>query len=296
MKNVLTFLLVTASFSFLLSSCDKDDDKIDTRTLNLNLSGLEDLGSDYAYEGWIVVDGTPQSTGTFDVDSNGGLSQSQFELNPENLEIATAFIVTIEPRPDSDPAPSSVHLLAGNFSGTEASLTIDHGSAIGTDLSTSKGKYILATPTDGGTTTEEHSGIWWLDPANGPGRGLELPELTTGWKYEGWAIIDGVPVSTGKFTSVVSADESDYYSSMTASGPSFPGEDFLLNAPAGLSFPVNLAGRTVAISVEPDPDNSPHPFILKPLIGKVPDPAMDHTVYDMTNNASTSNPTGKASR
>ena len=39
----------------------------------------------------------------------------------------------------------------------------------------------------------------------------------------------------------------------------FAGQDFI--AP-----PVDLIGHTAVISVEPDPDNSPAPFALKPLI------------------------------
>ena len=46
-----------------------------------------------------------------------------------------------------------------------------------------------------------------------------------------------------------------------------PGEDFFLNAPSGETFPLDVRGRTVVISVEPVPDNSPAPFAMKPLVG-----------------------------
>ena len=49
-------------------------------------------------------------------------------------------------------------------------------------------------------------------------------------------------------------------------GPPIPGEDFLLNAPTGETFPLDLRGRKVVISIEPSPDNSPNPFLLKPLL------------------------------
>ena len=297
MRNVIAILLVFFFFSIILTSCDDEDDNtIDTKTLTLNISGLENLGTDYAYEGWIMVDGSPQSSGLFTVDGNGNLTKSQFEINGDILDKATAFILTIEPSPDNDPAPSSVHLIAGNFSGPSADLTVDHGAAIGTDFSTATGEYILATPTDGNSMTNENSGVWWLNPDNGPGRGLELPELSEGWKYEGWAVIEGTPVSTGKFTSVTNADEAAPFSGTEADGPPFPGEDFLLNAPSGLTFPVDLSGGKVVISVEPDPDNSPAPFLLKPLVADLADPATDHTLYPMSNNASASNPVGTASR
>jgi hypothetical protein len=114
--------------------------------------------------------------------------------------------------------------------------------------------------------------------------------------YEGWAVIDGIPVTTGKFTDINAADKAAPYSETVAPGPPFPGEDFLLNAPSGTTFPTDLAGKTVVISVEPSPDNSAAPFVLKPLVGSVPTSATDHTLYDMMNNAAATNPTGSASR
>ena len=138
--------------------------------------------------------------------------------------------------------------------------------------------------------------FWWLDPGAGPAATLDLPQLPDGWEYEGWAVIDGTPVTTGKFTDVDDFDFADPYSSQVASGPPFPGEDFLLNAPSGLDFPTDLTGGTIVISIEPMPDNSSAPFTLKPLVGMVPSPAAVHTVYTMDNNAAATNPVGSASR
>ena len=67
----------------------------------------------------------------------------------------------------------------------------------------------------------------------------KLYDLPAGWKYEGWAVINGIPVSTGTFTNISDFDEADPYSS-TMPGPPFPGEDFLINAPAGLTFPTDI--------------------------------------------------------
>ena len=63
--------------------------------------------------------------------------------------------------------------------------------------------------------------------------------------------------------------------------PPFPGEDFLKNAPTGLVFPTDLKGKTIVISVEPSPDNSSMPFVLKPLAHAVPSDAMNHTTINM---------------
>ena len=273
-----------------LVACKKDE----KGNLNVNITGLEDLGSNYAYEGWLIVDGSPVSAGIFNVDANGNMDKTSFELDQDDIDGASAYVLTIEPSPDSDSDPSSTHIVAGDFSGGSASVTIGHGSALGNSFASSAGSYILATPTDG-MMNNENSGIWFLDPAAGPGASLDLPTLPAGWKYEGWAVVNGTPVSTGTFTDVAAADEAAPYSGSMA-GPPFPGEDLLMNAPSGLTFPTDLAGGTAVISIEPYPDNSTAPFLLKPLVGMIPANAVDHTSYDMDNNASASSPTGTVSR
>jgi len=292
MNNKILSLLAIV-FMIGLTSCG--DDKEETQTLNLNLQGLSNVGPDYAYEGWIMVDGTPKTTGVFTIDDNGTPSSNAFEIATEDLEVATAFILTIEPSPDSDPAPSDVHILAGDFTGNSSSLTVDHGAALGTDFTSSTGGYILATPTDT-DDTNELSGVWFLDNRSGSAAAaLDLPSLPAGWAYEGWAVIDGSPISTGTFTSASGADASGIFSGEN-SGPPYPGEDFLRNAPSGLTFPTNLQSGTIVVSVEPVPDNSPAPFVLKPLVGQVDGNAADHTFYDLENNATNTNPTGVATR
>lgn len=286
------FKLMVVAFAMIMVSCG-DDDATDNQ-LNLTFSGLEDLGSDYAYEGWIMVDGSPKTTGVFTVDANGALSQSTFDLDKDDLESATAFILTIEPSPDPDPAPSDVHVLAGDFGTDNASLTVSHSAAIGTDFTDATGGYILATPTDDADDNET-SGVWFLDPMAGPGASLSLPDLPSGWAYEGWAVIDGTPVTTGTFRSVSGADDSAPFSGDN-SGPAYPGEDFLNNAPSGLTFPTDLRGATIVVSVEPVPDNSPNPFALKPLLGMTSSDAEDHSLLSMDNNATASNPTGTATK
>ena len=288
------FKLMVVAFAMIMVSCGDDEATTDNQ-LNLTFTGLEDLGSGYAYEGWIMVDGAPKSTGVFTVDASGVPSKTAFDLNEDDLDAGTAFILTIEPSPDSDPDPSDVHILAGDFSADNASLTVSHEAALGNDFTEATGGYILATPTDG-MDNNENSGVWFLDPTAGPGAALTLPALpASGWAYEGWAVIDGTPVTTGTFTSASGADASAPFSG-TEAGPAYPGEDFLNNAPSGLTFPTDLRGATIVVSIEPVPDNSPNPFTLKPLVGMTASDAMDHTLLSMGNNAAATNPTGTATK
>lgn len=290
--NIITYLILLLGFMAIIISCDSDELSSNS-TLTLNITGLEDLGNDYIYEGWIIVDGAPITTGTFTVNGNGNLSTSAFEVENSDLESASTFVLTIEPSPDPDPAPSDIHILAGDFSGEDASLSIDHMAALNNDFKTANGKYILATPTDGADNNED-SGVWFLDNSSGsPKQGLTLPDLPNGWTYEGWVVIDETPVSTGTFNQVNAADNNAPYSG-NMDGPPFPGEDFLLNAPNGLTFPTTLNGGTAVISIEPVPDNSPMPFALKPLVGMIPIDSVVHTAYNMDQNLTF--PSGSVSR
>lgn len=289
MKN----LLFLAFLSILFAACKKDKAS-STQSLNLTIANLEDLGSSARYEGWIMVNGTPVTTGTFTVNATGQLSKTSFELDKTQLSQATAFILTVEPFPDPSPSPSEVHLLAGGFSANSAALTIGHPAALNNNFLSATGKYVLATPTTA-STTDELSGLWFVNFASGsPAVGLSLPALPSGWRFEGWAVINGKPITTGVFTNASGADASKPFSGPLA-GPPFPGEDFITNAPAGTTFPTNLAGGMAVITIEPFPDNSPAPFLLKPLIGNIPNPATDRVTYNMNLNATTF-PTGMATR
>ena len=260
----------------IITSCDNDDEP-KTSSLVLNLNGLEELGNDFVYEGWIIVNGSPISTGTF---SSVTFPQS-FQVDADQLASATTFVLSIEPAVDSDPAPAETKILAGNFSGTSASVSSDN---IVANFASASGKYILATPTDADDTNED-SGVWFLDNSSGSAvAGLNLPVLSDGWKYEGWVVINGTPISTGTFISASSADDNaatSVFKGTVSNGPNYPGEDFLNNGPTGLTFPKDLRGKTIVVSVEPYPDNSSAPFALKPLAHVVPGAAMTHTTINM---------------
>lgn len=286
-------ILLIAVAGMVMASCT-DDEPAATKNLTLSISSLAASATDEQYEGWIIVDGVPVSTGTFTADNNGVLSQSSFNIDAAMLDKATTFVLSIEPIPDNDPGPSNIKILGGDFSGSMALVSVNHGAALGADFSSTSGTVILATPTTA-DLGDELSGIWFLDLSSGsPATGLVLPTLPSNWKYEGWAVINGQPISSGTFSAVDVADDADPFSG-TGMAPPFPGEDFVVNAPTGVTFPTDLSGQTLVISIEPSPDNNPLPFAFKPLVVTMPMMAADHVNYSMTYQASTF-PSGSVSR
>jgi len=307
-----TSLIATA---LIFSSCKKDDDgdnvgttTTTTKTLTLSLSGLEDLGDDYVYEGWVIVDGSPVSTGTFNVDGEGSLSATSFEVDSVSLESATAFVLSIEPTVDLDPDPSETKLLTATFDDDMATVQeyyipgFTDGS--GADFSSVAGSYFLRSPTDEAdpgnpNNGNDENGIWFGIPGTPPTTGFTgMPELSDedGWRYEGWVVVDGTPISTGTFTDFESVDAGNPFSGTEYNvGPPIPGEDFFNDAPDGVTFPLDVRGTTTVISIEPYPDNSTAPFALKPLTATIADDATTATAHDFGQNLS-SFPTGTVSR
>lgn len=286
-------VFVAILFLVLASCSDDNSDNVDqsmTTELTLEFLRLDDLGTDFLYEGWIIVDDTPISTGTFSVDLTGIATQSQFTMDSQVLNKATKFVLSIEPNPDPSPMPSDTKIFTGDFNENVAVLNTGTVARF-VDIS---GKFIVAAPTGTGAENEKYSGIWFLDNSSGAAvAGLELPVLQAGWKYEGWVAIEGKLLSTGTFISTSGSDEAAPFSG-TNPGPMYPGEDFLENAPEGLDFPEDLRGRFVVISVEPFPDNSPRQFTLKPLFARIPDNPSG--VQPLGINVVTSFPTGSATR
>ncbi len=258
--NRITSTAALAAMGLVCASCGGDD--TDMTSIQASLNGLETLSSG-TYEGWLIYGEEKVSTGIFQDISNPVM------MTDRDPEAADKFVITIEPDNDTDPAPSGVIVLAGDISGRSATLSFP------VDLSTASGGFILKTPTDDATNADNDSaGVWFLNlGANGPEQALTLPDLPAGWVYEGWGVTQGVPLSTGRFTSGTGADQASPYSD---GGPPFPGEDFVMDLPAGISGAVDLAdgNSTVVISVEPDIGGSDPtgdgPFALKPLAMPVP--------------------------
>lgn len=244
-----------------------------TVDLELSLNGLEPLGDRSVYEGWLIIDGAPVSTGRFNL--NEGETQKTF--SNINAEGASLFVLTIEPKENDPAAPSATKVLAGALTNNNASLTASHEAALGDDFTSVDGVFILATPSSA-ATDDEDQGIWFFDPASDTR--LTLPTLPEGWVYEGWVAGDDGPVSTGRFTDVNAADDDG---AGAAAGvdpgtfPAVPGQDFVMPAR-------KLGGLKAVISVEPSDDDSPAPFAIKPLLGDIDGSQLAPTLQSLAKN------------
>jgi hypothetical protein len=276
----------------LLLSCEKTEvlsPEQQITQVDLDITGLHNLGDSCWYEGWLVwgdEDEFKQTVGVFRVDDQGNLSPASLSTNLGYLQQSQNFLITIEEDDvpgyqikiivegdstviDSIEGPSSYQIMGAVFQGNVGELSVGHSNFRDFDFNTATGVYILDTPTDTSMTNPE-SGIWFVDEDSLGQiiRGLNMPAVVGGWTYEGLVDISGTPVSTGTFTNPGAADNSDIYSDSTGVPYSFPGEDFFYNPPNGLSFPVNLSNAGILVElIPPHPDNCNSPFDrLNPLV------------------------------
>ena len=265
MKNFTRIVLSAAIASSLVACGGDDNDNDDLVSMTITPTNIEALGDEYNYEGWIIVDGKAVSTGTFDI-VDGQTSPSSFSIDEDMANRATTFVLTIEPEVGDVPAPSNVHIVAGDLTDGKTTAITNHAAALNSDFSEVAGTFILATPTNGNATPTQ--GIWFLDNSSGaPVAGLTLPTLPEGWVYEGWVADASGAVSTGTFTSVSGADSDGAGTTAgpnAGSAPAYPGQDFITPAKV-------LVDKKAVITVEPSPDNSPAPFSFKPLVADIED-------------------------
>lgn len=256
--------------------------------IKLHLQELQPLEGAF-YELWVVKGRRKESAGSFNVNGSGRLVDgfghpARFFSRTEPAR-ADALVVTIEPSPDPERGPSGIAILAGSPRRNHARLRFP------VSLREMAGSFILATPTDS-VSTNETAGVWFLDPAGGPGPSLTLPELPDGWVFEGWGVTQGHPLTTGRFTEATGADSAAPFSGPNP-GPPFPGEDFLQNLPPGITPPVDLADGSslIVITLEPDmagvDPTGDGPFSIKPLLVLVPDGAPDHMSIGLDRDLST---------
>lgn len=285
------FVTLAVSFACTSPSSTSSSTSGSKDSISVNFPALPVLGANYVYEAWLIVDGTYVSIGTFALSSTDPLvttlaHKKNYYASADNVKKATAFLLSIEPLKDSDPKPSQVKFLAGDFSSstaTTATVTMSHKSTFGVGfiekLKAATVKATVYSPTDG--RLHDTCGIWFVDSVTGTSPGItNLPELSASWKYEAWLVINGNilkvpdiskarPISLGTFTTASGADGGNPHCG-TQPAPAFPGEDLLTNPPQGFldnSFPYVIKDTDIGmISLEPNPDTDPNlPFSVKPF-------------------------------
>ncbi len=293
--------IVFGLLSLALSACGSDSDSNEapntddstpsqTQTVSFEFNGIESMSGQH-YEGWIITADGAKSTGRFNINGDGaivsvdvdgnelsvlGQSAADFEVNAD-LDTASTFVLTIEPNGDTDPSPSSIHYVGGNFSDGETTAVLSHASSIAQSFNEVTGSFFLATPTNGAST--HNQGVWYIE--GGAASLASLPSLDSNWLYEGWVVntSTGEVVSTGTFSSPSGADSDG--AGVTAgpnAAPPFPGQDYI--NPAKI---LNDGSHMMVISVEPSPDFDPKPFTLKPLGKLVPEGAAVTTTINLDN-------------
>ena len=279
------FFFALSGLLFVSCSSDEGDGTV-MANISLSINNLESLGSDYVYEGWIIVNGSPVSSGIF----TKVTFPQVFSVAKSDLDAATKFVLSIEPKGETGTdalTPSETKLLSGDFIGNANSVSISVENQF-TGILSAQGKFILASPTD--NLDNDEAGVWFMNPPNAGLTGL--PSLGSGWKYEGWVVVgdnNNIVLSTGRFDSGTGSDSSSFFSGEENDAPNFPGEDFLVTGVQipGLIFPLDLRNKKIIVSIEPQPDNSSEPFQLKPMIGTASSITGTSSVNTMTlNNAS----------
>jgi hypothetical protein len=272
-----------------------------TLMLHFDMLPTLDETTDGHYEGWAIVGGAAYSTGKFNVNGNGqpimlggGDVIGEFDAGLD-ITGASDIKISLEAPGDMDALPSGLIVLTGQVNGLTANLM---AALPGLDMlaNMTTGAYILATPSDNDSDADnDDQGIWFLTMPNPDPGFLDLPDLGANWTYEGWVVdVSGttpMPYSTGSFDMAAGFD-SDAAGCM-GGGPPFPGQDFVAYQCDGV-LDLDSGDFAAVLSIEPVPDNSPAPFLFKPLAGMIPTDGLGNPGIPMNNQTTDTFPVGTA--
>ncbi len=249
---------------------------IKNNKLVLDFFNIEPLSSGWHFQAWAHKDNAWIAGPSFDLDAQddlvdlqgNSLAGNKITFTSTDLTFCDSLAVTVHQNGSGTSYPTGGTILIGDIDTLSAGLEsplygkVDPGFLY----------FVFSTPTDSDTTmANQLSGVWFTG-SDLASAGLEmLPTLPADWIFEGWVRHGDVILSTGKFTSNEGSDLSNTYYSNTAGAPPYPGEDFLINAPAGVSFPMQLAaGDTVMISLEQVADPNPDSPFIRWYARKIP--------------------------
>lgn len=268
-------------FSLVAAGCDSGGsggtgDPIFVQ-MQLDVNELPPLGGSNNYRAWAVLPTRFLGSDLFNFTEAGQYinSTGQFVSNTvtfgDDIAEATKVLISIETKDGSEDVPSSSIVLAGDIVNFEADLSVSHPDALGEDLDAASGVFSLLTPSDADDTNETE-GIWFVESLSAGNwtTGLSLPTLPEGWLFEGWAEVGDTVLSTGRFDSATGADmDSPFMTDLVSEFINYPGEDFIMRPPLGVTFPPDFSNARVFVTVEPDPDAQPLPFGIEILSGTV---------------------------
>lgn len=268
-------------FSLISTGCDSGGsggtaDPLFTQ-IQLDVNELPPLEGSYNYRAWAVLPTRFIGSDLFNftdeaqyINSTGQFVSNTFTFG-DDISDAVQVYISIEDKDGSSDVPSSTVVLAGDIVNFEANLTASHPDALGQDIDTGSGVFSLLTPSDTDDTNETE-GVWFVESISAGNwtTGLSLPTLPDGWLFEGWVEVADTTLSTGRFDSATGADmNSPYMTDLVSEFIDYPGEDFLMDPPVGVTFPPDFSNARVYVTVEPSPDGDPAPFDIEVLSGTV---------------------------
>jgi hypothetical protein len=294
-------ILIVFLSTIFLSACGRGGNPpvTGTREIAMDFSNLEHLGNDFTYTAWLVDGPTYHRLGNFDIAAGGATVPATLSTPESTFAASEALVISIEAAGSSPVLPSAQRVLAGEIQGDGADLSIADQRALGDPFTGVGAQYILETATTA-AATDYMQGIYWCVPGEflgipepvvpeDPNLDITMPQLPPGWVYEGWVVLpDQAPVSTGRFTDPLVPDSDELG---PAKGPDpgmpFPGQEFI-------DPPKVLTGGEAWLTVEPEPDYSPAPGMLKVLVDTNIEDKGATQMQWTENNALETRPTGSA--
>jgi hypothetical protein len=282
MKIIRIFLVI----GLLFAGCEILETEVPSsvREMEISFTGLPQLPDTLEYVSWLAG---PEGSFFYRVEKftpvNGSFSKLYTDIKAGAIVGMQYLVLSIEKKGLHDTVltkPSDVPILAGYLNGNQGEIKFSEDNSM-PRFESVKGNYMLATPSDTDPLNET-SGIWFVDKdsAGNMIAGLTLPALPKGWFYQGWIEKDGRKFVTGHFQDIEDFDLDAPYSDTTATVYEFPGEDFLLNPPDGVTFPLDLQGAKVYITLQPKYDLMGS-YGFRILEGQVTVGSVPGTVYQL---------------
>ena len=271
MKNILIILFI---FIISCSEIDTLKSSFDDSKVTLSLQNLKDPAAGMYYEAWLKPSSGASSSLGLLVKNQDTYELATTITHEQNFEGQLIFI-SIE----KDDVPGMRFTQSGDtlFTPTANVISCCVISANQGEFSSANG--FITSPKDANAVTTEFlmenaaasvriftptqsddddlSGLWFTEVTienndTTISGSINMPGYENGWTYEAFITTSGQKISLGKFVNPFWMDTANPYS-----GPErneftiYPGEDFINNAPSGLSFPLDLSNAVVSVTLTP---------------------------------------------